>query len=138
MAQPQHNKPIHERGDNLLVRLAGMRNGMTPVHHVQTVDGRNPAPPKKPWNDDSNVNTNEQWLPCERISSIHSLVSFKEIKDPAASGENRGSRRCTSASKKAPRRSGRRSLTREGANPGCHPRRIGHGCGQWDPILVGR
>ena len=41
-----------------------------------TVDGRNPAPPKNPWNDDSSVNTNKQWLPllskwC-RISSIHS------------------------------------------------------------------
>ena len=28
-----------------------------------TVDGRNPAPPKKPWNDESNVNTNKQWFP---------------------------------------------------------------------------
>ena len=28
-----------------------------------TVDGRNPAPPKKPWNDDSPVNTNNQWFP---------------------------------------------------------------------------
>ena len=24
-----------------------------------TVDGQNPAPPKKPWNDDSSVNTNK-------------------------------------------------------------------------------
>ena len=30
-------------------------------HHI--VDGRNPAPPKKPWNDDSLVNTNQQWFP---------------------------------------------------------------------------
>ena len=27
-----------------------------------TVDRRNPAPPKKPWNDDSPVNTNKQWF----------------------------------------------------------------------------
>ena len=27
------------------------------------MDGRNPAPPKKPWNDDSPANTNEQWFP---------------------------------------------------------------------------
>ena len=28
-----------------------------------TVDGRNPAPPKKPWDDDSSVNTNKHWFP---------------------------------------------------------------------------
>ena len=28
-----------------------------------TVDGRTPAPPKQSWNDDSLVNTNNQWLP---------------------------------------------------------------------------
>ena len=43
---------------------------------LHTVDGRNPAPPKKPWNDDSPVNTNTQWFPMVskwcRISSIHS------------------------------------------------------------------
>ena len=27
------------------------------------VDGQNPAPPKNPWNEDSPVNTNEQWFP---------------------------------------------------------------------------
>ena len=31
-------------------------------HTSNTVDGRNP-PPKKPWNDDSLVNTNKQWFP---------------------------------------------------------------------------
>ena len=45
-----------------------------------TVDGRNPAPPKKPWNDDSPVNTNNQWFPMvakwSRISSTHSSGSF--------------------------------------------------------------
>ena len=39
----------------------------------RTVDGRNPAPPQKPWNDDSSANTNNQGFPmvskwCERIS----------------------------------------------------------------------
>ena len=44
------------------------------------LDGRNPAPPKKPWNDDSPVSTNKQLFPilsewC-RISSIHSRASL--------------------------------------------------------------
>ena len=47
------------------------------LHH--TVDGRNPAPPKKPWNRDSPVNTNKQLFPMVsiwcRISSIHSMVT---------------------------------------------------------------
>ena len=48
-----------------------------------TVDGRNPAPPKKPWNVDSPGNTNKQWFlmvstRC-RISSIHSMFeAFQE------------------------------------------------------------
>ena len=29
---------------------------------VPTVDGRNPAPPKKPWGDAAPVNTNKQWF----------------------------------------------------------------------------
>ena len=33
------------------------------LSHSHTVDGRNPAPPKKPWNHDSPVHTNKQWLP---------------------------------------------------------------------------
>ena len=44
------------------------------------MEGRNPAPPKKPWNDDSPVNTNNQWFPMVskwcRISSIHSRRSL--------------------------------------------------------------
>ena len=48
-----------------------------------TVDGRNPAPPKKPCDDDPPVNTNKQWFPilskwC-RISSIHSRAEAKSI-----------------------------------------------------------
>ena len=52
---------------------------MSPVANKgsNTVDGRNPAPPKTPWNDDSLVNTNKQWLPMVskwcRILSIHSM-----------------------------------------------------------------
>ena len=30
---------------------------------AHTVDGRNPAPPKNPWDDDFPVNTNKQWFP---------------------------------------------------------------------------
>ena len=49
----------------------------SPCASGNTVDGRNPAPPKKPRNDDSLVNTNKQWLSmvskwCERIPCIHS------------------------------------------------------------------
>ena len=32
------------------------------LSHSHTVDGRNPAPPKKPWNDDPPANTNKQWF----------------------------------------------------------------------------
>ena len=45
---------------------------------LPTVDGRNPAPPKNPWNDGSTVNTNKQWFPMVskwcRILSIHSMI----------------------------------------------------------------
>ena len=41
-----------------------------------TVDGRNPPPPKKSWNDDSPVSTNQQWFRFVSnaiwVSSIHS------------------------------------------------------------------
>ena len=41
------------------------------------MDEGNPAPPKKPWKDDSPVNTNNQWFPIDskwcRILSIHSI-----------------------------------------------------------------
>ena len=44
-----------------------------------TVDGRNPAPPTKPWNYVFPVNSNAQWFLMVskwcRISSIHSMVS---------------------------------------------------------------
>ena len=47
-----------------------------------TVDGRNPAPPKKPWNADSPVSTNQPWFPMVskwcRISSIHCIASLGE------------------------------------------------------------
>ena len=42
-----------------------------------TGDGRNPAPPKKPWSDASPVNTNKQWCAMVskwcRFSSTHSM-----------------------------------------------------------------
>ena len=47
------------------------------IASLPTVDGQNPALPKKPWKDDSLVNTNKQWFPmdskwCERIlDSVH-------------------------------------------------------------------
>ena len=41
------------------------------------MDGRNPAPPQRPWKDESPVNSNTYWFLrvskwCERILSIHS------------------------------------------------------------------
>ena len=43
-----------------------------------TVDGQNPAPPKKPRENDCPVNTNKQWFPVVskwcRISSTHSIT----------------------------------------------------------------
>ena len=45
--------------------------------HIHTMHGRNPAPPKKPWNDDSPVNASKPWFPMVskwcRILSIHSM-----------------------------------------------------------------
>ena len=44
---------------------------------VLWMDEIHSAPPKKPWNDDSPVNTNRQWFPMVsnwcRISSTHSM-----------------------------------------------------------------
>ena len=48
-----------------------------------TVDGRNPAPPKKPRNDDPPVNANKHWFPMGsiwcRIPSIHSTTLPEHI-----------------------------------------------------------
>ena len=51
-----------------------------------TVDGQNPAPPKRPWHDDSPVNINiinKQWFPISpkwcRISSVHSIFFFPGV-----------------------------------------------------------
>ena len=47
---------------------------------IITVDGRNPAPPQRPWKDDCPVNTNKQWFPIVlkwcKISSIHSMMTL--------------------------------------------------------------
>ena len=58
--------------------MAVIGHGFLSGPHRCTVDGRNPAPPKKPWNDESPVNANKQWFLMVskwcRISSIHSMV----------------------------------------------------------------
>ena len=53
------------------------------IHSIRwiSVDGRNPAPPKKPWNVDSPVNTNQPWFPmfpssAKWISSIHNSTAL--------------------------------------------------------------
>ena len=54
------------------------KNRRTFLLGLPAVDGRNPALPKKPWNDYSPANANKQWLAMEstwcRISAIHSMV----------------------------------------------------------------
>ena len=74
--QGKENKKTHVpslwwRGHCFEVRLAGgglllLSDScclMLAIVCRDTVDGRNPAPPKKPWNDDSPVNTNKQRFP---------------------------------------------------------------------------
>ena len=41
----------------------GLTTGDFSFFSGNTVDGRNPAPPKRLWRDDSPVNTNKQWFP---------------------------------------------------------------------------
>ena len=63
--------------------MSGLKRYEASVH-FHTVDGRNPAPPKKPGNDYSLVNTNKQWLPMASIwcrsLSIHSMHHQKHMK----------------------------------------------------------
>ena len=47
---------------NSQMRL-GINQQENPPHPQNTVGGQNPAPPKKPWNDDSPVNTSKLWVP---------------------------------------------------------------------------
>ena len=49
-----------------------------------TVDGRNPATPEKPWNDDSPANAGKQWFPTMisircRISRIRSNSQLNKL-----------------------------------------------------------
>ena len=53
-----------------------------PITTRHTVNGRNPAPPKKPWNEYSPVNTNKQWLAMDSqwrgmdSATIHRIFHF--------------------------------------------------------------
>ena len=49
-----------------------------------TVDGRNPAPPKKPWNDDSLVHTNKRYG-FRMASKWCGTPPSKEMKSPEVS-----------------------------------------------------
>ena len=55
-----------------------VKGDLFPASCRNTVDGRNPAPPTKLWNDESPVNTNKQWFPRVSkwcwISSIHRIT----------------------------------------------------------------
>ena len=54
------------------------------------MDGQNPAPPKRPWRNDSPVDTNKQWLPVVskwcRIMSIHSILTTAASKTSGRAG----------------------------------------------------
>ena len=47
-----------------------------------TLDGRNPAPPQKPWNDDSLISTNKQWFyhgfKVQDFATIHSTTPIEQ------------------------------------------------------------
>ena len=68
------------------------------------MDGRNPAPPKDPWNDDSLVDANQQWFAMVskwcRILSIHSmnqsskLVAVGRLADCLSEAERDPAARC--------------------------------------------
>ena len=81
-----------------------------------TVDGRNPAPPQRPWKDDSPVNTNKQWLPWFpsgavdgfRPSTVSPEVSLVEVTEAPAGHRELRCKRSASASRHA------RSLCRAG------------------------
>ena len=70
--------PTRARGDTGLEEKT-----LTALPKVLVLRRRNPAPRKKPWNDDSPVNTNKQWFPMVskwcRISSIHSVNSLAHL-----------------------------------------------------------
>ena len=38
------------------------------------MEGRTPAPPKNPWNDDSTVNTNELWFCLHGFKAVQDFV----------------------------------------------------------------
>ena len=67
--------------------------GLFYCQQLNTVDGQSPAPPKKPWNDDSPANTNKPWSPmiskwCEMdFATIHSMMdnllsNLREVRVP--------------------------------------------------------
>ena len=80
---------IH-RSQNCLLPHEDMRHFVHTLVHLglplaePTVDGLNPAPPKKHWNDDSLVNTNKKRFPmfqrkwCEMdLATIHSMSQHR-------------------------------------------------------------
>ena len=44
---------------------------------MNTVDGRNPAPPKKPWNDDCPANANNSWFQPWFESGVRWISSIR-------------------------------------------------------------
>ena len=61
----------------------GSKIGTTLLSHSHTVDGLLPAPPKKPLNDESPVNTNQHWFRlvsqwCE-MDCVHQYGLFASI-----------------------------------------------------------
>ena len=97
-----------------------------------TVDGQNPAPPKKPWNDDSPVNTIKAWFAMVShwcSISIHSRKgnrkgSNSQTNDPGQTCDHPqvsryGQIYCSRSSKEGRQSYLRRTATQFQAHPGC-------------------
>ena len=67
-----------------------------PVHpgsEATAVDGRTFAPPEKPWNDGSPVNTNKHWLPMvSKWYAFHPQYQAPRAPKRPATGRNAGDR----------------------------------------------
>ena len=67
--------PLKMGGCCLVFSLSHKNVVLLTKMHIHTVDGRNPAPPGKPWDAASPVNTNKQWFRmvsnCREMGHVH-------------------------------------------------------------------
>ena len=55
-----------------------------------TVDGRNPAPPKKPWNDSIPLQNTNQWFPMNLVRTAFASIHPSGFKSSALRTSGRG------------------------------------------------